>query len=349
MPPDTIQPFGDGIGDMRDGRVDAAKAVLVVLVVLGHFLEQMPGGKAFAIYRWLYLFHIPAFVFLSGLVSADTLDPRRGGKLLAMVALPYLIHQFAAQWLDATVMDEAFKFSPSKPYWALWYLVALVIWRLTLPMLLGTGAPLLVACVISLGAGLLPDIGYLWSASRAAVFYPFFVLGYLYASREGIRLPPASFSIGAAGLVLVAVVGYLTRGVPQTWLYGASSYASLKMTPWEGLAMRGLQLAAGGIGVFAFLRLVVAPRWLSALGGYTMAVYIGHVYLLKAAQSFDLFDGITRLDGLALTGAALAITAGIVALTRAAGQIAPWLFDFSWAVEATKRAAARMRPSPGAA
>jgi hypothetical protein len=44
--------------------LDNARFVLISLVATGHLLEQLvdPGPFAATLYRWIYLFHMPAFV-----------------------------------------------------------------------------------------------------------------------------------------------------------------------------------------------------------------------------------------------------------------------------------------------
>ena len=47
------------------------KALLIFLVVFGHFIERDIGTNSavHALYRGIYLFHIPLFVFTSGFIS----------------------------------------------------------------------------------------------------------------------------------------------------------------------------------------------------------------------------------------------------------------------------------------
>ena len=52
---------------------------------------------------------------------------------------------------------------------------------------------------ISLGSGWRPEIGYAFSLARTATFLPFFVAGYLYATRHGRALPTLSMPAAAAG------------------------------------------------------------------------------------------------------------------------------------------------------
>lgn len=58
---------------MRDYRLDRLRLLLMVLVVFGHLLELFPGAEK--LYRVIYSFHMPAFLFLSGYFAR--LDLRR--------------------------------------------------------------------------------------------------------------------------------------------------------------------------------------------------------------------------------------------------------------------------------
>ena len=49
---------------MRNYRMDNIRCILIFLVVFGHMLTWIP--KADTPYRIIYLFHMPAFLFLTG-------------------------------------------------------------------------------------------------------------------------------------------------------------------------------------------------------------------------------------------------------------------------------------------
>ena len=60
----------------RSNYWDNAKAILIFLVVLGHFLLPLENkvGGVMATYWWVYLFHMPAFVFVSGVFSKSYVE-----------------------------------------------------------------------------------------------------------------------------------------------------------------------------------------------------------------------------------------------------------------------------------
>lgn len=63
----------------RSSLFDNMKVILIVLVVFGHSLEEISLEHGYAVMRaWIYSFHMPAFVFISGFFSKDMKN--RGGE-----------------------------------------------------------------------------------------------------------------------------------------------------------------------------------------------------------------------------------------------------------------------------
>ncbi|MGG3906453.1 acyltransferase family protein [Geobacillus stearothermophilus] len=52
----------------RDYYFDNAKCALMLLVVFGHFLRPYIDGVLWvhSLYTWIFFFHMPAFIFISG-------------------------------------------------------------------------------------------------------------------------------------------------------------------------------------------------------------------------------------------------------------------------------------------
>nr|WP_169749469.1 acyltransferase family protein [Xanthomonas pisi] len=130
----------------RDWQIDAAKALAIVLVVLGHASGMPPAYKLFA-----YSFHVPLFFVLSGWVGERF--GRRGlnvstvKKLARTLLIPYLAFFLVAYglWLLMAVLNHAFGQPGARAWWdpllgvlwangtrlyvlpALWFLPALFV------------------------------------------------------------------------------------------------------------------------------------------------------------------------------------------------------------------------------
>ena len=315
---------------MRDRGIDAAKFVLLILVALGHLIEEVHTPAFEYIYRAVYLFHMPAFVFLSGLVSGALIDEARARRIVGAILLPLIVHHLCLQWLDTVLSGTTFAVMPYRPNWALWYLMSLLLWRLMLPLLMAFRFPLMLAVGVALAAGFFNRIGYDWSVSRTAVFLPFFVAGHLWALRKGRTLPAYSHRVALIGLAEVALLGWLALRVDARWLYGSLSYESLGV-PWaQGLGYRASLIAIGFVGTLCVLSLI--PSWplLARLGERSMAAFIVHIYVVKilvAGGGGALLGAIPAVIGVPV---AILTAATIIAAGALIGAAFPRAFDLTW-------------------
>jgi len=318
---------------VRDDRLDSAKFVLISLVVFGHLLEglrHVSVGFDLA-YRVVYLFHMPAFVFLSGLVSSEVIDARRARRLLATVVIPLLIFQALGPAWEAWLKGGDFRYNLVQPWWILWYLASLVLWRLSLPLLIGSGIPLVLSIAISLGSGWRPEIGYAFSLARTATFLPFFVAGYLYATRRGRALPTLSMPVAAVLLGGVCAVGYFTSKWPVSWLYGSVDYQRFAAGNVEGVALRTLQLVTGFAGTYAVLGLIPrGGRVLAWLGAGSMAAFLLHAFVVKAVVIKGWYGPLATLPVPIALVATMVVAVALAVACSIAGNVFKPAFDYGW-------------------
>ena len=150
------------------------KLGLLFLVILCHWIEPdiWSNPRLYRFYRLVYLFHMPLFVFLSGLFVKDSSGCLRQLRRLLPI---YLLCQAIAAALGMTRCHT--------PWWILWYLLSLCCWlgisSLLLGLKRGKWVILLLAVALACLAGRLPWIGRPFSFSRTIVFFPYFWLGVL--------------------------------------------------------------------------------------------------------------------------------------------------------------------------
>ena len=114
---------------------DNIRVILIILVVYGHVLEPLRfDNRLFTgLYNFIYLFHMPVFVFCSGAFAKS--DKKR---ILKKYLIPYVVFQALYGIFDVYIMKaESFHFWES--YYVLWYLLALVVWSLVLPFFQAEG------------------------------------------------------------------------------------------------------------------------------------------------------------------------------------------------------------------
>ena len=116
----------------RDDYADFLKYLLIWLVVLGHFINFYQYTRGFGgVYIWIYTFHMPLFVFISGYFSKHISNYRR--KSIDTLLWPFIVFQFL-NILYATIIPlEPLKENFFYPYHQNWYLIALFWWRSFIP------------------------------------------------------------------------------------------------------------------------------------------------------------------------------------------------------------------------
>lgn len=250
---------------IRDAGYCNLKLLLIWLVVLGHLLEPfLEESPAVRVYKWIYLFHMPLFAFLSGCFLRGERDCRRGIRRLLPV---YLAAQAAAVLLGHRPAVT--------PWWYLWYLPSCCAWYGAAWVWFRRGGPgggrlLLGSLGVSLAAGFLPALGRPWSLSRTLVLFPFFWAGVLTGPRlDRRRLGP--WALGTA-LPLLPLTVWLTDRLPVQLLYHAGPY----QTPRE-LPLRLLCLVAGAGWCLVLLAFVPGQHLpCSAAGADTLTAYLCH-------------------------------------------------------------------------
>ena len=203
----------------RDNRIDALKGVLIALVVLGHCcVYGTHDDVKLSIANWVYLFHMPFFVFISGYLSRTS--SKNYWKGVTAILESYVVFQL--------IKGIIYHYAPIKlltvPAPMMWYLWALVIWRCLYWMLCKLPQTKLLKSIVlvflltcGLTVGFCQEVGSTFALSRTIVFAPFFYLGTLVQDMDFVgfckRMPKwmaALFLVG--GGILISLL------TPVEWL-----------------------------------------------------------------------------------------------------------------------------------
>ena len=302
---------------MRNAKMDNLKGILIILVVVGHFLE-ICMGKGFSryVYIMIYFFHMPLFVYCSGYFAKCT---GIGERVLKRLLLPYVIFQMLYILFERFVLKQNVEMQFSKPYWILWYLVAMIVWSVLLPVVATDSRRkqlmiFLIAIITAVAAGYDSGVGRSMSLSRIIVYFPFFLLGYdLHMwdkEREGlpeegqeegrdvktrevdalaVKNKKVISCIVVTGLIGIAVItGLHMKAWKISWLYEAASYEATG----SDAEFRLFHLAVGILGIFAVRRFLPDKKIpvIDKLGQNTMPIYLTHGFLVKWIDMYDLFS-----------------------------------------------------------
>jgi fucose 4-O-acetylase-like acetyltransferase len=282
----------------RDPWLDNAKMALVTLVVVGHAWTLLPTSELNSrFYDFLYAWHVPAFVFVTGYLSrAFSYAPTRMWQLVRTVAVPYVIFECLMALFRVHVGGEELEDLFKDPHWPLWYLTALFCWRLLVPLFrtLPDWSAVILALVVSVCSGMVAGEAFEFlDLSRVLGLLPFFVLG-LVATPERLELLRGSAARWLALTVLAGVwllSGSMHDQVSIEWLYYRAQYDELGASAAEGAVTRLAILVVGTAAGLAFLALV--PRvggWFARLGAATLVVYLFHGFVVKGLMYTEYVD-----------------------------------------------------------
>ncbi len=234
----------------RDPWFDNAKMALVLLVVVGHAWTLLPHTTLNDhLYDFLYAWHVPAFVLVTGYLSRSfTYEPRRLWQLVRTVAVPYVVFECALALFRIYVGGEQLEDLFRDPHWPMWYLVGAVLLAAADPGLhpdagrrRDRGGRRRSRLVAGLYAGDTLDL------ARVLGLLPFFVLG-LTATKERLERLREPWVRNAALVVFlaIAVVTTWTDQLAQTeWLYYRSQYGELDVGDGRALLTRAVLLVIG--------------------------------------------------------------------------------------------------------
>lgn len=300
----------------RNYLFDNLKVLLIFLVVFGHFSERYINSDiSFKnIYIYIYMFHMPLFVFASGYFSKNVDKCRE--KAIQDLLVPFIVLNalyYACLYFVGGITD----INIFIPGWTLWYLISLFFWRFFLKDIVRLERTSLILCISVLSAlliGIVEKNTTFLSLSRTFGFLPFFLIGY-YADDNlinKIKKIPSLFSI--VGLVLIGSITCIIIkhfSLRHTILYLSTSYKSFGLTITQGIMFRIIFYIFSMLMCIFIINLMPnSEHKISKIGRKTMIIYVGHTAVLFLIQKFIPVYKSTFIDG----GIALLATILIVLL-----------------------------------
>ncbi len=274
---------------IRNDKLDNFKCILIFFVVFSHCLDAICrncAGADFIRYvnDWIYSFHMPAFVFISGYFSHLD-NPKYYYNSISRFLLPYLLINTVEQLLTSNPIN------PSNSMWTLWYLLSMFCWRALLPYAKNVRFSFIVFLIVALLAGKIDKIDYAFSLSRTICFFPYFLAGYLVKTKNQIWIFKIRKSIILPVFILssacVIFLGY--KGLLEGVFSMAYSYNNIGKTFTAGAALRFFAYVSGFIGIFAFLTFIPDKKSiLSTIGMYTLPIYILHAIVIRLIRASSI-------------------------------------------------------------
>jgi fucose 4-O-acetylase-like acetyltransferase len=314
--------------------VDTAKAMLITMVVIGHFDTLELGVK-----RFLYAFHVPAFLVVTGFLLPKSLPAMSTSAFLRKYIFPYarltiffIAASIALWWVvkgrgagggeiwDVVVngfygtQSQAQRFMHGNgPLWYLPFLVSSFLGLLIairLPRLAGFAFVLAYAIFSLTHQG----TRWPWSLDSAGVGLLFIMCGYL--AKMGLQralpssgLQPFTPSVRLLAFGLCAALAVLTLGI--AYVNGATNINVLLFGNNPLLLVIG---ALAGTAMVTCLSLVLPGTALARhLSRHTLVIFCTHIFLVREASRHIHVDNIVlRLLAVVATGVAITLFCSLI-------------------------------------
>lgn len=261
--------------------IDNIKVLLIFLVVFNHIIAfNLVKVDTVVRYVWyaITIFHMPAFVFISGYLSKKPRNVLKNFKnLLIPYVLGYTLTWYSQIWLGRSVDYEILRPTGS----VMWYILALFIYRLTIEALGKIRFIVPLSILFALWAGTRPEFTTFLSSSRIVVFFPFFVAGYFWKSEyiTAIRKFKGKWILVAiSGVLLWAIPNYMIPNEMGIAIFrGNHGYQICGLTDPQGVILRLLMYLVSFVVVYTMLALVPDIKLpLTYVGRHTMGIYFFH-------------------------------------------------------------------------
>jgi len=286
----------------RNPYFDNLKAVLILLVVLGHILSEMVEENKWiaTIYMFVYLFHMPAFILVSGYFSKVVKTKKDVWKLTKKFLVPYAIFQVLYTLYYTKVYGNKLGMTFLEPRWALWFLISIFCWNLLLFIFPKNKFGLLLAVAVSLVAGYIESINETLTFARTFFFFPFFLLGYMLDEQRFTELKVKK-NVVISWLVFISlfVIVYFFEDLDwKEWLYGRIPYSEISEGPVKyGSVNRAIAYLLMAAATYCFLS--IAPKRqlsITRIGSLTLIIYLFHMFIVKYIQDSSMYEWVKQTD-----------------------------------------------------
>lgn len=280
----------------RDYLMDNIKALLLFLVAFGHTLDvyKGDGGTELYLMKYIYLFHMPMFAFITGYFTKD-LDKARNNAVQKSL-IPYIIFQ-GVYVLMATLMisvglatfnSDTFSNSLIIPSSAFYYLLAVFFWKVFAKDIMCLKHPLIITMLMGLIISVTRMKEFHVGYGAVLTLLPFFVLGMLCDANiiQKIKSIPTVIAllILLAGIIPATYLPYEIHSIRMT-------YSSVGFSNVQGILYRIVFYLIAVIMGIAIIRLMsVKETKFSYIGRASILVYAGSTFL--APHAYIILDNL---------------------------------------------------------
>lgn len=269
---------------IRIAKWDNVKLLLIICVVVGHMMNTHVGASVPAqkLYYFIYLFHMPAFVLVSGLLSKGAVRRKDYSRAFSFLLLYFLIKFLTFGVRLAVTEKSTFAFFTETG--VAWYAFAVFVYYLATMFLrrFDRRYVLVLSVVLGCMAGYGNDIDNTLVLSRIFVFYPFFLIGYYLEPQRILAVTRKPLvKLAAAVVVLAAILICAGYGDQLYWsinfLKGKNPFADFEAMGRAGALYRLLHYVVSTVLSLSVIALIPERRFFfSFIGQRTLGIYALH-------------------------------------------------------------------------
>lgn len=322
----------------RNAFYDNLKYILITLVLVGHFLGPLIGEffplKVF--WRWIYMFHMPAFLFVGGMFGKKLFTPEKG--LRVNVIAFYLILfwlLYTGLWVEKHLWNPDPTYNLFNMSSIPWYFAAMAAFGISTPIISkirgGMKTVVPAAIVMAVIAPFNDNFGDFLAIGRIFAYAPFYFAGY-FLSISGYsewvqKCKKMKWPIIAAiafMVLLYLALYYLPKnitGAMSGLATGHNTYADMGFLPARVDAVIRFADILIAFAMIVALSLVTPTKktFFSDWGARTLQVYFIHPFIYYPIEPFNLYDGL--ISYIPWSGFAVIVGAVILTMILAAP---PW-------------------------
>ena len=253
--------------------IDRLKGLAILCVIMGHFVLYSLGHKDI-LFVWIGSFHMPLFMFLSGLVIAEIPKTTKNIKKMVALIMPFIV----LGALYAVFQGHSFIQLLCRPlkygYWYLFVLAAFYAMLQLLRLVHFRGGKIIAAVAIFVVLHLLNlfvskninDIFSLWVIRQ---YWPFFIAGYFFRCYHVLDWIKSRNWTYTAGIVLYAVAFF--------YYMDGNKYLLYPMALSFIIAICYLFIHRENCNTWI-------DRQLGFLGRNTLDIYIYHMFIISVTH-----------------------------------------------------------------
>lgn len=290
---------------------DNLKFLLIVFVVLGHLSDQCIGvinNKSSdalqwykTIYLFIYAFHMPLFLFISGLFQNRSAKKLNKNSIIFYIIMGFFLKMLITVSKLLFIPEETRPFSLLDQSGSYWFLFVLAGYKVLCYFIKDINHILIIlfSVLMALFVGYDSNTGDWLYLSRFIVFFPFYYFGFIlkpeqvinFCSKIYIRI----FSVIIIGVWMWFCIFDTDFVYPLRGLFtGRNSYSNIASIENCSMMHRALAMLISILLCLAFISISINKKipYITKLGNRTLQVYFWHqffIYLIMYLGIYKLF------------------------------------------------------------